>query len=378
MRKGLKAAVVTDSTSYEPRAEYVGACLSSLGCQVAWVESDFNHREKKKTIRTKADHVYVNTVPYKKNLSLRRFYYHWDFARKAGKCLGRTEWDLLYVLIPGNSLARMAALLKGTAARRVVLDVIDLWPESLPVKGLEWTWPVKAWRQLRDKNLNCADLILTECGLYQKILRLPQEKTAVMYWPKDGHAVRTDFQKDADILHIAYLGSVNHIIDIEGISELLGCINQRKTVLLHLIGSGESLDKFQTVLKDKGIAVRFYGAVYEEEAKREIFSRCSFGINMMKPEVRVGITMKSVDYFCYGLPLINSIPGDTWELVERYGIGVNCRRERLLEAAEQIVGEADLFQEKRDQIRELYERLFTREAMEAVMRKRVLPLLETD
>ena len=158
----------------------------------------------------------------------------------------------------------------------------------------------------------------------------------------------------------------------------MGCINQRKTVLLHLIGSGESLDKFQTVLKDKGIAVRFYVAVYEEEAKREIFSRCSFGINMMKPEVRVGITMKSVDYFCYGLPLINSIPGDTWELVERYGIGVNCRRERFLEAAEQIVGEADLFQEKRDQIRELYERLFTREAMEAVLRKRVLPLLETD
>ena len=86
--------------------------------------------------------------------------------------------------------------------------------------------------------------------------------------------------------------------------------------------------------------------------------------------------MKSVDYFCYGLPLINNIPGDTWELVNRCGIGVNCPWDELPAAAEQIVREADKLQEKRGQIRQLYGRLFTREAMEDVLRRNVLPLIE--
>ena len=28
--------------------------------------------------------------------------------------------------------------------------------------------------------------------------------------------------------------------------------------------------------------------------------------------------MKSLDYLAHGLPLLNNIPGDTWELVEEY------------------------------------------------------------
>ena len=376
MREGIKAAIVTDSTSYEPRAEYVGEYLASHGCQVTWVESDFNHREKKKRTIVKENHLYIRSVPYKKNLSFRRFYYHWDFSRKAYACLEKENWDLLYVLIPANSLARTAARLKGRAARTVVLDVIDLWPESLPVKGLQGTWPMEVWRKLRDKNLACADRILTECDLYRRILHLPEERTAVMYWPKDQKPVDMDFQGDRETIHIAYLGSVNHIIDIEGIAELLAYINQRKKVKLHIIGTGESLEKFQNALKNRRIAFQFYGAVYDENVKKEIFSQCSFGINMMRRGICVGITMKSVDYLCYGLPLINNIPGDTWELVSHWGIGVNCSWDELPAAAEQIVREADKLQEKRGQIRQLYGRLFTREAREDVLRRNVLPLIE--
>ena len=43
----------------------------------------------------------------------------------------------------------------------------------------------------------------------------------------------------------------------------------------------------------------------------------------MKESVCVGLTMKSIDYFQHGLPIINNIPADTAELVEKYGVGVN-------------------------------------------------------
>ena len=45
---GKKVVVVTNSSSYEPRAEWVGELFKQQGAQVLWVETDFIHREKVK------------------------------------------------------------------------------------------------------------------------------------------------------------------------------------------------------------------------------------------------------------------------------------------------------------------------------------------
>jgi len=43
----------------------------------------------------------------------------------------------------------------------------------------------------------------------------------------------------------------------------------------------------------------------------------------MNDQVFVGLTTKSIDYAGCGLPLLNTISGDTWTLVEQYGAGFN-------------------------------------------------------
>ena len=45
---GKKVVVVTNSSSYEPRAEWVGELFKQQGAQVLWVETDFIRREKVK------------------------------------------------------------------------------------------------------------------------------------------------------------------------------------------------------------------------------------------------------------------------------------------------------------------------------------------
>ena len=147
--------------------------------------------------------------------------------------------DLLYVLIPANSLTPVAARLKKRAEARLVLDLIDLWPESLPIKGLEWFWPVRCWRKLRDDYLAAADLVLTECGLYQQLLRMDGnpdiKRKSVMYWPKEREPEREPgFLPDSDRLHIGYIGSINHIIDMDLILEVLDKVNQKKPVVVHV------------------------------------------------------------------------------------------------------------------------------------------------
>ena len=46
----------------------------------------------------------------------------------------------------------------------------------------------------------------------------------------------------------------------------------------------------------------------------------------MKIDVCVGLTMKSLDYFAGGLPIINSIEADTREMIRRYKAGIELDR----------------------------------------------------
>jgi hypothetical protein len=91
--------------------------------------------------------------------------------------------------------------------------------------------------------------------------------------------------------------------------------------------------------------------------------------------------MKSVDYFCYGLPIINNIPGDTWALVEQHDAGVNVGvslSHTAEDAADELLAVKAGSEEERLarhlQIQQMYQKLFTESAMEAVLREYLLPL----
>lgn len=391
--QGKKVIVVTNSSSYEPRAEWVGELFKQQGAQVQWVETDFIHREKVKKVRSAPDHIYIDTVPYRKNLSVRRLYSQYDFARKVEKLLEKEQADLIYMILPANSLAVAGDRLKkkmNTTA--LVFDILDLWPESLGGKKFQKLWPFQCWKKLRDDHLTAADLVITECRYFQKFINAEKEKMAVVYWPKEvpenwkreelvsgaTTASEDTCKNDQSIIHFAYLGSINHIIDIEGIVNFLEIIGKQRSVFLHVVGDGENRLLFEEKLKSKGIQAKFYGAVYEEAKKAEIFARCMFGINMMKSGVCVGLTMKSIDYFCYGLPLVNNIPGDTWELVEQEQIGINYRQNAAGNSAEELLAliRNGKINEIKYKMQTLYTELFTPKAAENVLRERVFPLLE--
>lgn len=404
-----RVCIITDSTSYEPRADIVAEFFKEQGYHVDMLLSDFDHRAKKKralaadTCSCGITRTYINTRPYSKNISPGRLIYHHDFAKKVYRFLHKAEaYDILYVMLPGNSLAPAAVSVSKEKGSKLIFDLIDMWPESLPVSGISWTPPIAYWRKLRDDNINKADCIITECRLYQKKLRLDPAKTVTMYWAKmedvkasdidahdSGHPVRVAATKDAlndscskyrddqidNDIRIAYLGSINNVIDISLIIKILSAVNiacvdkAAGSVRLDIIGDGESREAFLDALKKAEINFNYHGAIYDEQKKREILSRCDWGINIMKPGVNVGLTMKSIDYLANGLRLINNIPGDTWEWVEKEHIGVNVAAEST-GSIEKSVEKIQLPQIKdRDEIAGFYSKNFTIEAMNRVLEK---------
>ncbi|KON83312.1 hypothetical protein AF331_18800 [Rossellomorea marisflavi] len=343
------------------------------GHDVTVIQSNFRHFKKEFRKEEKKNTVFVNTKPYYKNLSGARLYSHYNFAKNAFIKVEQIKPDLLYVLLPPNSLAKLAAnYKKNNMPVKLVFDLIDLWPETMPVGKVENVPPFTFWKSLRNSNLKYADEIITECDLYQSVLKktLSKVRTNTIYLAKEDSTAEKEPNLDFNQINLCYLGSINNIIDISKIKKLVKEIHKIKQTTLHIIGDGENRDTLINEIKSTGAKVVYHGKIFNTNEKQKIFNMCHFGLNIMKESVCVGLTMKSIDYFQAGLPIINSIKADTTNLVNENYIGFNLNHNNLPEVVEDIskMGASD-FLLMRSNTRKTFKNLFSISAFDRQMQK---------
>ena len=329
--------------------------------------SDFSHRYKKYSKDYPEIDKYIHARGYTRNLSIKRLKSHYDFSREVYKELYNSSQDVIHCLIPANSLTKFVGKYKMKHPNtKVYFDIIDLWPETMPIGKIKTIFPFTIWKNIRDKNLKNSDLIFTECNLFQKILKKEKDSHYhTLYWAKNTAPIvfNNEFEFIEDKLSICYLGSINNIIDIELISNILDECSKYKHVTLHIIGDGEKKNVLLEKLSKLNINVVDHGKLFDFEKKHEIFNQCNYGLNIMKPQVCVGLTMKSLDYLSSGLPLINSILGDTSDLCEKENIGWNLTNQNYKEIVKKICEEnSENYLVKRYQTNVVFQKYFTKDA----------------
>ena len=379
-----KALIISCFDWYEKRIKPIQESLSE-NYEVTIISSDFDHILKKRITKRYKDIIYVNVPSYKKNLSLKRIFSHLIFGKKVSRILTEVEPDLIYLLMPPNNTAQYCLKYKKKRTKVIyIIDIIDMWPESFPLGGLRKLPIFKMWANMRNKSLLNADYVVTECTLYQEQishLLKSNDNIDTLHLFKEQNEDENSLvnlyaiQKKSLIekrLVLGYLGSINHIIDIEGIKKLLVGLKQAGyEVDIHIIGDGESKEVFLESLNSVGASIHFYGKVFDEVQKIKILGNCDYGLNMMKNNVTVGLTIKSIDYFSYGLPIINNIKGDTWKLVEEENVGVNYNGDINILISEI---QRDLLREKTQNTLKCYQNYFTKEVFEKKIKEIILKL----
>lgn len=180
------------------------------------------------------------------------------------------------------------------------------------------------WRSLRDRALPKADAVVTECQLFRDQLGFTSDNCTVLYYCKRSNTLRkVPCIQTGNALDLCYLGSINHIIDLEVFEKIIVALTQRFQVTLHLIADGERKEELIQRVQKAGAELVDHGTLYDAAEKQAVLDQCQLGLNIMKPTVCVGLTMKSIDYLEAGLPILNNIHGDTWELIQERGIGIN-------------------------------------------------------
>lgn len=324
----MKITIVNCFETYEERVDLLIEYFLSKGHEVKVIQSNFEHMKKRYRLVEKKYYTFIHTPKYKKNFSVSRMISHYIFAKKATQKVKEINPDIVYALIPPNFLSDFLRKYKKENKNiKLIFDLIDLWPETFPVQKIKRVFPFNYWKSLRKNSLIDSDLVVSECNLYREIIKseLNNIKCETVYLAKNqlNQNVVTNVNLDNSLISFCYLGSINNIIDIEKISTVLYKVNLNKKVKLHIIGDGEKKDSLIQELQSKNIDVVYHGKIYDEQKKQLIFDQCHFGINIMKDQVCVGLTMKSIDYFRAGLPIINTIKSDTKKMLEDYNSGIN-------------------------------------------------------
>lgn len=321
----MKITIVNCFDTYEQRIDMIANYFESKGYIVEIVASNFQHIKKIKRIVSKKNYSFINVPKYKKNISFKRLLSHLIFSKKSFRKIKKNKTDIIYVVIPPNSIAKQALLYKKKYPKtKIVFDLIDLWPETMPFKK-NFSPVLNIWKNRRNNYLKIADLIISECDLYRDILHkeLIDCNVETLYLAKEKNTLGDLTHAFESKVVFCYLGSINNIIDIPKICELMKEMKSKRDIEINIIGDGEKKEEFIKKLKNIDITVNDYGIVYDVEEKREIFEKSHFGLNIMKESVCVGLTMKSIDYFGAGLPLINNIDADTSKLVKENKCGFN-------------------------------------------------------
>lgn len=330
-KKPKTAYFISSTNHYNVRTGKFVNDYVKKGYDVIYVTSDFDHMTKKSyCFNEYKNSKQLHVISYKRNLSISRILSHLMFSYKTFYMLLACKPELVYVEVPNNSLVKSSAKYKKINNAEIIVDVFDMWPESMPVKtkNMIVNRGFNIWRNFRNKNLKFADQIWIECDYYRELLsaqkiNLPME---TKYLTLENAETSIETKVSEDEIDLCYLGSINNIIDISLIEKIVSELAKNKRTRIHIIGDGERKDEFLDILKKNSIEIIDHGKVYEIDKLQEIFNQCWFGINVLREDLAIGITMKSISYFRGGLPIINTVQGDTSRFVEECNIGINVDR----------------------------------------------------
>lgn len=341
-KKPKTAYFISSTNHYNVRTGKFVNDYVKKGYDVIYVTSDFDHMTKKRyCFNEYKNSKQLHVISYKKNLSISRILSHLMFSYKTFYMLLACKPELVYVEVPNNSLVKSSAKYKKINNAEIIVDVFDMWPESMPVKtkNMIVNWGFDIWRNFRNKNLKFADQIWIECDYYRELLsaqkiNLPME---TKYLKLKNAETSIEMKVSEEEIDLCYLGSINNIIDISLIEKIVSEFAKNKRTRIHIIGDGERKDEFLDILKKNSIEIIDHGKVYEIDKLQEIFDQCWFGINVLREDLAIGITMKSISYFRGGLPIINTVQGDTSRFVEECNIGINVDRHDVKSCVSRIL-----------------------------------------
>ncbi len=258
--------------------------------------------------------------------------------------------DVVHVYQGPATLVMPAMLLRLLLKIPYVLDIQDLWPESVTSSGMFATsrlsFILDLWCQLTHR---FASKIVVLSPGYQRALAgrgVSADKIEVVYNWCGESAASMDTEKCendsfglADHFSVVYAGNLGKVQALDAVLEAAQMLEvSHPDVLFVLVGDGVDSERLQDLCRQKKIKnVLFIPRQPVSEIDRILQKAQLLLIHLRDdPLCRIGIPQKTQAYFAAGRPILVAVKGETAELVARAKGGVACEPENAASIAHAV------------------------------------------
>lgn len=344
------------------RTFYLYDLMMNNGYDVTFLTSDFNHYEKKsrnindffKNYPKYAQSVeFVHMRPYEKNISLKRFINNFlceknilEWFKKNGK-----NYDVVYISWPMYYLVNKLNKYCKLYNVKMILDINDLWPDSLKMvikNDLLYNVMTYPLRKKSKKAISHADGIIAVSNEYLDIASKANDKATLKKVVYIG-AMLNDFDKGiikygeevnkSDEFWLIYIGTLGKSYDIDTVILAVNELRQKNyNIRFKILGHGPMEKKLKELTKSiKCDGIDFMGFMnYEKMAA--YLSKSDVCMNSIKIRASQSVINKISDYFASGNPVLNC--GSCKEMsnmITKYNAGINYKAEDVNSLKEAIL-----------------------------------------
>ena len=314
---------------YRPQRYWLMAsAFVRAGHNVTYWSSDFSHAHKaprqfKGTAATEGFRLLLlPTRPYPANICLRRIASHRALARTWRKMAeaDAERPDVVIASLPPLSIAAAALAFSRKIGARFVADIQDAWPETFYRVAPAWIFA--PLRTIARRIYRKADAVTAVAARYLDLAK-SYGATAPTHLCYLGIALEA-CASSADVrarhetkpFNLLYLGAMGKSYDLETV---IDAVKEMDDVELDLAGSGPK----EVALRSRAAAcprIHFHGYL-ANDALHALLARAHAGVIPMFPDSCVGVPNKIADYAAAELRVINSLPGETADIVSRFAAG---------------------------------------------------------
>ena len=362
----------------DQRYTFLYDTLKRRGCQLTWITSDFHHwshrrRSHEAVPEQDRNHVrLVPTLPYTGSVSFRRLVSHSLLSFRMWRELKRLSPRPDIVLCSGCvELMYLVALWGRRHGIRVIVDVIDQWPDlfvlAFPAKMRRFGRLLFApWFYLSQRTYVYAAHVTSVSKAYtlwamRRGKREDWENSSHYYLccRKDTNLVRPS--KSRETLRCLFAGQFAFSYDLETVIEVARRLWGQGRTDIEFVLVGDGYKKEALVRAARGVGTVTFPGWLQPPALGEIAAHCHVALNCYTAEATQSVPTKMFDYMQWGLYILNSLPGEAQELLERYEIGSTYRAEdasRLYARLLQLAGDIETVIAKGVHARETFDAEF--------------------
>jgi glycosyltransferase involved in cell wall biosynthesis len=338
----------------EYRSFLLAKALALRGHQVTWWISDFEHRSKSYRGRgiltdpllpNGVRVIAVHSTPYKKNISIQRILYEVNFGKEWIKSAqNEPAPDLIVLADPALFYSSPVVEYRKKRGCKLVLDVIDLWPELFTVALPNFIRPLARsifypLFQRRRKLVNSSDGVVAVSHDYLSAVMQNQEPKppcAVAYLGIDmaqqqSSTINTKLQaqlikfRSQFSLTVVYAGTLGDAYDMNLLIKAVNRVNDDgRSIGFIFAGDGPKRRDVLDAANKFSKNMLFLGSLPASDLPT-LYANADIGLMTYLPGSTVAMPVKFFDYLVGGLAILSSLDRDVRRLIEDHGVGLTYR-----------------------------------------------------